>query len=351
MIDLTFLSIERIIVHHIPPRAEDKGFVAPICATSLVTLTKPGLDMFAKRISQALGHHSHGIQAQFHNTGPQSFFANSVDLMEGDDAQFITSSAIVAHDLTRAQQSKNLSASKLIVISGHTSKSQMPFSAVVKSELQDGLTETSSKGKTSVDYLSDIFFAESQKLYKIGFVQKTSTLGTKTVPEHFAVHLFDHLMTGTETRSAAFYFHSEFLGADVAASDRHRTREFFDKTNEFLQAQSIPSSTKIALGEALRAELRSNKKTISVKGFSDEHLEPAMQSKYLTFMAKANISTHAITKDTEYIKSRLKRRQKIVFTSGVMISTPADKISLVSIEAPTDGTTIVKISGTVESQE
>jgi hypothetical protein len=208
--------------------------------------------------------------------------------------------------------------------------------------LQDGLTETSNAGKKIVDYLTDIFFAESQKLYKIGFVQKTSNLGNKTVPEHFAVHLFDHLMTGTETRSAAFYFHSEFLGADVAASDRHRTREFFEKTNEFLHDQPIPSSKKIALGEALRAELRSNKQTISVKGFSDDHLEPAMQGAYLTFMAKANISKHAITKDTEYIKSRLKRRQKIVFTSGVMISTPADKISLVSVEAPTDGSTIAK---------
>lgn len=351
MIDLTLLSIERIIVHHIPPRAEDKTFVAPTCATSLVTLTRPGLDMFAKRISQALGHHSHGVQAQFHNTGPQSFFANSVDLMEGDDAQFIASSTIVANDLTRAQQPKNLAASKLIVISGRTSKKQVPFSAVVKSELQDGLTEKSNNGKTVVDYLTDIFFAESQKLYKIGFVQKTSNLGTKAASEHFAVHLFDHLMTGTETRSAAFYFYSEFLGADVAASDRHRTREFFEKTKEFLQAQNISTGTKIALGEALRTELRSNKQTISVKGFSDEHLEPALQNKYIAFMAKANISTHAITKDTEYIKSRLKRRQKIVFTSGVMITTPADQISLISIEAPTDGSTIVKINGTVESQE
>jgi hypothetical protein len=351
MIDLALLSIKRIIVHHIPPRADDRSFVPPTCATKLVTLPAAGLDMFAKRISQALGHHSHGVQAQFHNTGPQSFFANSVDLMDGTEAQFIASSALVAHDLTRAQQPKNLAASKLIVISGHTSKAQVPFSAVVKSELQDGLTETSNKGTTVVDYLTDIFFAESQKLYKIGFVQKTSKMGSKSASQHFAVHLFDHLMTGTETRSAAFYFYSDFLGADVAASDRHRTREFFEKTHEFVQAQALPTAAKIAIGEALRAELRSNDQTITVKAFSDKHLVPALQSNYLAFMAKANISTHAITKDTEYIKSRLKRRQKIVFSSGVMITTPADQISLVAIQAAADGSTTVKISGTVESQE
>lgn len=351
MIDLSQLSIERIIVHHIPPRASDKSFVAPTCGTTLVSLNAAGLDMFAKRITGALGHHSHGVQAQFHNTGPQIFFFNAVDLMDGDESQFISSSAIVANDLTRAQQPKNLSASKLIVISGKTSKKMVPFAAVVKSELQDGLTEKSTKGKTVVDYLPDIFFAESQKLYKIGFVQRTSNLGSKTAPDHFAVHLFDHLMTGTETRSAAFYFYSDFLGADVAASDRHRTREFFDKTNEFVQAQNISTAAKIALGEALRAELRSNKQTINVKNFSDDHFQPAMQNSYVNFMAKANISTHDITKDTEYIKSRLKRRQKIVFSSGVMITTPADKIELVSIQSSADGSTVVKINGTVESHE
>jgi hypothetical protein len=41
-----------------------------------------------------------------------------------------------------------------------------------------------------------------------------------------------------------------------------------------VQAQPLKTAAKIALGEALRAELRSNKQTISVKGFSDDHLEP-----------------------------------------------------------------------------
>lgn len=74
MIDLALLSIERIIVHHIPPRADDRSFVAPEMRDHTLTLSQAGLDMFAKRISQALGHHSHGVQAEFHNTEPQSFF-------------------------------------------------------------------------------------------------------------------------------------------------------------------------------------------------------------------------------------------------------------------------------------
>jgi hypothetical protein len=352
MIDLQFLTIDRLVIHHINPRAPDKGYVAPTYGAQLVALPPSGLDMFTKRIAQALGHHSHGIQAQFDKTGPGSFFADAVDLMEGDEQMFMATSKTVAASLARAQQSKSLSASKLMIISGRASKQQRPFCAVVKAELQDALAEKVEKGKSVVDYLTAIFFAESQKLYKIGFIQKTNAMGSKKHPEHFAIHLFDHLMTGTETRGAAFYFYKEFLGADISSSDRQLTRQFFDKTTDFLKGQNISPAKRIDLGEALRAELRSNEQTISVKSFGTKHLDVAMQPKYIEFMNKANFPTSAITKDTDFIKARLKRRQKVVFTSGVMITTPADQMKLISIEKSGDGSsTHVTITGTVESQE
>jgi hypothetical protein len=351
MIDLQLLTIDRLVIHHINPRAHDKSYVAPTYGAQMVALPPSGLDMFTKRIAQALGHHSHGIQAQFDKTGPGSFFADAVDLMNGDDTLFMSTSKTVADTLAKAQQSKSLAASKLLIISGHASKQQRPFCAVVKAELQDALAEKVEKGKPVVDYLTEIFFAESQKLYKIGFIQKTNALGSKKHPEHFAIHLFDHLMTGTETRGAAFYFYKEFLGADISSSDRQLTRQFFDKTNDFLKSQNISPAKRIDLGEALRAELRSNDQTISVKSFGVKHLDVAMQSKYIAFMGKANFPTSAITKDTDFIKARLKRRQKVVFTSGVMITTPADQLKLISIQKSVDGSTQVTISGTVESQE
>ncbi len=351
MIDLQLLTINRLVIHHINPRGPNKEYVAPTYGDQLAALPKSGLDMFTKRIAQALGHHSHGIQAQFDEIGPSSFFADGVDLMDGDDILFLSTSKKVADTLAKAQQSKSLSASKLMVISGLASKLQRPFCAVVKAELQDALAEKIEKGKTVIDYLTEIFFAESQKLYKIGFVQKTNALGDKLNPQYFAIHLFDHLMTGTETRGAAFYFYKEFLGADVSASDRHLTRQFFEKTNDFLKSQNISPSKRIDLGEALRSELRSNSQTISTKSFSSSHFEPAMQSMYIAFMERANFPKAAITKDTDFIKTRLKRRQKIVFTSGVMITTPADQVKLVTIKSAIDGTTQVTITGTVESQE
>jgi hypothetical protein len=351
MIDLQLLTINRLVIHHINPRTHDKTYIAPTYGAQLVALPQSGLDMFTRRIAQSLGHHTHGIQAQFDKTGPGSFFLDAVDLMDGDDALFISTSKTVADNLAKAQQSKSLAASKLLIVSGYTSKQQRPYCAVVKAELQDALAEKVERGKSIVDYLTEIFFAESQKLYKIGFIQKTNALGSKVNSDHFAIHLFDHLMTGTETRGAAFYFYKEFLGADISSSDRQLTKQFFEKTNDFLMSLNIAPAKRIELGEALRAELRSNDHTISVKSFGTKHLDVSMQPKYVTFMGKANFPTSAITKDTDFIKSRLKRRQKVVFTSGVMITTPADQLNTISFLKCVDGSTQVTIPGTVESQE
>lgn len=352
MLKLEFLTIDRIIIHHIPQRAADKSYVEPTLSDTLVKLPKSGLDMFTRRIGVSLGHQSHGIKADFQDVEKGSFFEDSVDLMDGDDATFIAASKRAAEKLTAVQRSKNLSDSKLIVISGTSSKEQMPFSAVIKADLQDALAETTENKKTVIDYLKNVFLTESQRLFKIGFVQKNSKLGKKKAPEHFSLHLFDHLMTGTESRSAAVYFYWDFLGADVASSDKRMTRDFFEKTKDFLNSQDISTSHRMDLGEALRAELRSNSQTISVGEFGKKHLTPAMNKDYEKFMEKANFPKHAITKDTEYIKAKLKRRQKLVFTNGVMLTTPADMLkTLVTVAPSKDGSTVVTIAGTVESEE
>ncbi len=157
MLDLQLLTINRLIIHHINPRGPDKSYVAPTHGGQLAALPRSGLDMFTKRIAQALGHHSHGIQAQFDKTGPGSFFIDAVDMMDGDNPTFLATSQKVADTLAKAQQSKSLAASKLMLISGHTSIQQRPFCAVVKAELQDALAEKIEKGKTVIDYLTEIF--------------------------------------------------------------------------------------------------------------------------------------------------------------------------------------------------
>lgn len=352
MLNLSFLEIKRIVMHHINSKGAGNGYVGPLCSDNIIEASTQTLDIFSKRVSKSLGHRSHGIQLSFHNTGPGSFFQKSVDLMDGCDDLFLKTSKDVAESLSQAQRSKSLAASKLIVISGVTSEDQVPFAAVIKADMQDALTEKIEGTKTTLTVLTEIFLSENQRLYKIGFVQKNSNLGCKDFPEHYSVHLFDHLMTGTESRSAAIYFYSDFLGADVEKSDRRRTQDFYEKTIEFINSQPIQRDEKNDLVDALRAELRSNEATFSVVGFSEKHFPDAMKIDYIDFMDGLKFPTHTITKDTEYIKNKLKRRQKMIFSTGVRLTTPPDQMrQLVNVETTVDGFTTIKIKGEVESQE
>jgi hypothetical protein len=120
---------------------------------------------------------------------------------------------------------------------------------------------------------------------------------------------------------------------------------------QFVQSQGLSPAGRIEIIEALRAELRSNDQTIAVDSFAVKHLQKGLQPKYVAAMQKHGFPAHAITKNVEYIKSRLKRRQKIVFSSGVMITTPPDQLDLVKVTTAIDGTTQLTIAGTVESTE
>ncbi|MCU6618539.1 nucleoid-associated protein [Achromobacter mucicolens] len=354
MLDLEFLNIERLVVHHVPA-AKDKQVAQPRIAAEKVQLAGGGIDMFNRRIATALGHKSHGIKVDFQEHGAGSFFQDAVNGMYAGEPEFIAHSASFAHRLCSAQGVRPYPACKLIVMSGKTGKFQRPFMAVVKADMQDALAERQADGRTTVDYLNNVFLTDSQRLYKIGFVQQMNAQpkpdGNLHNKDDYAVHLFDHLLTGTETRTAAHYFYGTFLGANIAASDKRLTQDFFTKTKQFLDSRGFSPVKRIELGESLRSELRSNTQTISVKDFADKYLDKGDQAEYAAFMARSAFPTHAITKDTEYILSKLKRRQKLAFTTGVMITTPADKITLVNVCDPVDGKTTVVIDGIVERQE
>lgn len=355
MITLDLLSIDRLVIHHINQRGADRNIIEPVFADDLLRLPGGALDMFTRRIAQALGHRSHGIEVDIRDVGPGSFFQYAAEAMRADEAQFMKLSRQLARDLAAAQTTRDLAPSKLIVISGVVGQLQRRYMAVIKAEMQDGLGETGQGQNKHIDYLTNIFLTETQRLFKIGYLQQTDgheNLAQPYQSEHFAMHLFDHLMTGTETRNAAMYFYSSFLGADIAASDKRLTQDFYERTLDFINSREFDPEDRMDLVDALRSELRSNKQTLSVADFGDEHFERGIRGEYSDFMERANFPVHAVSKNTEYIKAKLKRRQRMVFSGDVVITTPPDKLKdLVSIDTSIDGVTTVTINGTLQSQE
>jgi hypothetical protein len=353
MLKIDQMTIDRVVVHTIPARGPDKGYVPPLGGADVLHPNSTVSDVVVARISKALGHNSHGVQADVEETADGSAFSLACSMMDCIDQDFKQHAQEAAEKLTRVQLSKSFNPAKLISMSGTVGAISRPFAAFIKADLEQALSETTKQGQSVLDVLNDLFFSESQRLYKIGFFLRTSggngKKAGKYALEHHSAHVYDHLLTGTESRNAAFYFYSEFLGANLAASDRRLTQDFFEKTLKFFDEKGFTQGKRIALGEALRTELRSNKQTLMVTDFAQTHLQSAKdQSEFVAYMRKSGFPTHAITKDVDYVKHRLRRRQKVYFDSDVVISTPADAIrELLKFKDNGDGTTTVTVQGTV----
>lgn len=357
MLKVDLMTISRAVVHTIPSRGPDKSYAPPTGGGTALKLTADVSDVMVKRITKALGHHSHGVQADIVDTSSDSIFIQACAMMDCVDSEFIAHAKKVAEKLAKVQQSKALNPAKLICISGTVTANSRPFVAFLKAELQEALTEAKQGGQSTLEILKNLFLTESNKLYKIGFISRTTAGDGKKNGEydldHHTAYVFDHLMTALETRSAAFYFYNEFLGAEVSATDRRLTRDFFDKTLRFIDTQGFKPGKRIALVEALRTELRNTSGQLSVKEFSAKHMHsPSDQQAYSVYMTKSGFPSHAITKDVDYIKTRLRKRQKLIFSSDVVISTPPDAAKdLLVVEDNKDGTTTVTVKGIVEASE
>lgn len=357
MLKIDLMTISRAVVHTIPARGPERTFVPPTGGGSILRLSSDVSDAVVIRMTKALGNHTHGVQTDIIDVGNESTFQRACLMMDCDDDQFVNQTQEVAIKLARVQQSKSLKPAKLICISGSVTANSRPFVAFVKAELQEALSERNQKGQPSLEVIKDLFLTESNKLYKIGFISRSvagdGKKGGVYEPDYHSAHVYDHLMTALETRPAAFYFYNEFFGTEVAATDRRLTRDFFEKTLKFIDSQNYPPSKRMALGEALRAELRSNGGQLSVKDFSASHIRNVTERQaYVSFMTKSGFPSHAITKDVEYVKTRLNKRQKVIFSTDVVISTPPGAAAdLLKFENSKDGSTTVTIKGVVESNE
>ncbi|OQW68679.1 MAG: hypothetical protein BVN34_08340 [Proteobacteria bacterium ST_bin12] len=352
-LNLEALTIQRIAVNTIPKRNEGRIPATPIYASLLTTLNQSGLDVFQNRITSALGKRSHGVELTIVDSNHNSFMQQAAKLMYMNDADYLLNSRVIATRLADVQASLDLAASKLIIIDGRIGEGQHRFLAVIKADLQDGFRDDNVSGAA---LLQNLFLTPTQRLYKIGFLEEVianpnDEEGLKN-SDDFRIHLFDHLITALETRNAAHYFYKQFLGADMLHSQKKITRDFYDLTIKYINAVPIDRDAKFDLVDALRSELKSNRTTIHSETFATDHMGEGLQQSYLDFLAQNNFNYDNFSKDTEFIKGKLKRRQRMRFSHGVEITTPADSLTqLVTIQESNAQRTILVINAAIESQE
>lgn len=214
------VMIERVIVHRIHPKSTSKELIEPTTSNKVVKLPQAALDTLQKRIQHALGNKSHGIEMSIAITDADSFFQVSSGVFHATDEGFVEASKALALSLSKAQLNTNAPGGMLAVIRGRVGEQALPFIAAIKAEPQDGFRANENNGQVDVEYISEILLTETQRLYKIGFLVKVASKpgNNENSVGDYRAFLFDHLMTATETRSAAAYFYSGFLGMSIQAS-------------------------------------------------------------------------------------------------------------------------------------
>lgn len=351
------MTIDRLIAHTIHPRGPDKKAVQPTCSEALIPMNDDVRELTQLRITEALSHSSHGVEVGCENSAVGSFMQVAAELIDAHDARFVQLSKALAGTLTANQVHGSIPGGVLIIVSGTVGLPSKRFLAAIKAETDKGFNVEERNGVITLQVVKRMLLSQTQRLFKIGLVVEVTAVprGADGLsdPANYRYFLFDHLLTATETRPAAAYFYSAFLGMSILATAKHHTRIFFDETRSFINSRPIPEDDKRSMLEALRTTLRANTPTISAHDFADEHLPEEMRGEYVTWVNGKGFPRAAVVKDIDYIKFRLRRPRQMLFSSGVSIRVPADQDlgEHVAIEGSANGFTTVKIKGTIQDRD
>lgn len=352
--EFDLLEVSELILHRVFTRTDE---TVPDIRTSskLTILDSKGLNTLQNRIVKAFGGKK-GIEMDVRRKEDGSFFRYATIALH-DNELFVSTTTEMPRLLNEAQSTRRLPGGLVLVLKGKVGANKKPFLAVIKADVHEGFVAKEDETAVFMSFLDDLALTPNQKLYKIGLVvfEKPAD-GVHDLynpdPNHYRVFVYDDYMSAKETRPAASYFYSEFLGFEIRQSDRKLTRDFYNLTREFISKASLDDETKIDLQQSLYTELRvNNKGTINISEFSEDYLPQDIRDDYTEFMIDKGFPTTAVVKDLEYINNSLRKR-KLVYSSKVEIYAPPEKFDeLITVVSEDDNSTTLRIEGKIVAQQ
>lgn len=329
------LSISRIITHEVFQRDNERNVVPPIYGIGLVALDHQGVDAFCARIMDAMGRASRALEMTISKTEAGSACALADQLIDLDDALFVSASSAVANKLTSAQTSRGLPGGILVVFTGTAGHPAKRIVGYIKAETHSGFTrQQEANGSISLKFLTNLLLTPQTKLYKIGiFVEADATVAD--LQAGWRAFIYDDQISASNKLTAAQYFYEGFLGCSFPETSARRTREFHDYTKDFIQRIDIPEERKVDLHNALVSYLKVDQSpTVQTSVFAQTYFdEPALRDAYAEFMASKKFPTAAIHKDLADVTTALRYR-KVSFSGDIKLIVPADKFeSMIRMEA------------------
>lgn len=316
------LTVNRVIIHEVYQRLDDRRPVDPTYGTQLLNLTADAMDFFRERIINAMGSQSQSMEMDIlAPTDPACALEIASELRSADDRNFIDTSRRFADRLTAAQTSRNLPGGIVVVFDGRAGNPGRSIVGVIKAETHQGFRHTD---QLQVEYLRDLFLGPQTKLYKIGIFSYSGRDPAPELPNGWQATVYDTHMTRSNRDGAAQYFYESFLGCTLPANGARLTKMFFDSTKEFINKLDVAPEQKTELLTGLYTYLKIDRSpTVELAAFSEQYLAQEFKDDYQNFMVRQDFPTNAVPKDISDIESSLRQR-RLRFNRNIQLTAPPD---------------------------
>lgn len=316
------LTVDRIAIHDVYRRLDDKKAIPPTYGTALISLPQEAMDYFRDRVITAMGNQSQSMEMAI--SAPVKADAAvklSADTLGCDDAAFLSISKTYADRLTEAQTRRDIPGGVLVVFDGNVGHPARRYVGIIKSETHQGFRHAST---TQIQFLKDLFMGPQTKLYKIGIFVCTDP-ASSTFPDGWSAHVYDSQMSSANRDGAAHYFYGSFLGCELPTNAAQLTKKFYEQTREFINKIDVPEERKSDLLTGLYTYLKVDQSpTVEISSFAKSYLgDDGLKDAYTAFMNQKSFPGAAVLKDITDIGSKLRRR-RLTFSRNVQLTAPSE---------------------------
>jgi hypothetical protein len=140
------LVVQKLILHEVYRRRDDKNIVPPRYGGQLIQLQPDPMDVFVQRVTDAMGSDSQSMKMDITDAAAGSAIEIAAALASANDGKFITESQLFADRLANVQVARNLPGGVVVVFTGTVGNPARRFVAVIKAETQSGFRRELSRG-------------------------------------------------------------------------------------------------------------------------------------------------------------------------------------------------------------
>ena len=316
------LIIDRVVLHEVHLRSDDKTRVDPTYGDALLNLGSLGIDTFRSRVVRAFSSDSRAAAMSIRDHGDGSLFHQAHSICGVAETEFVEGSKLIADGLANAQTSRSIPSGLCVVFDGRVGHPSRKFIAIMKAETHAGFQKGSD---LAVTFIEDLFLTPQAKLYKIGIFIADGGDGS-AYPEDWSAYIYDDRMSSARREAAATYFHDSFLGLEIPADSAQITRRFFDSARDLVDSADLTPQARVDLHNSIYSILKTDQRPdVQPTEFRDNFLPPELHDMFDKAMKRAKIPDGAFHKDTSEIKSKLRVR-KLSFSNGVQLQGPLEAI-------------------------